>query len=115
MELKACSPFAAQAVARSCRTSNRPPYMACRARPHKQARPNRSCRSTGLRRRSSRPSRRAPVVADAINDVEGLLAGRVGLRLDPSLRARLSQCVQEEADAAGLSLVKYAAHVARDP
>ncbi len=54
-------------------------------------------------------------MSDAITDIEGLLAGRVGLRLDPSLRGRLARCVQEEADAAGLTLVEYASSVTTAP
>jgi chemotaxis protein methyltransferase CheR len=52
---------------------------------------------------------------DAIATVEGILAGRVGLRVDSSLRSRLARCVDEEATAAGLSVERYAAQVDADP
>lgn len=53
-------------------------------------------------------------MTDAISDVEGMLAGRVGLRLDPALRARLTNCVEEEAAAAGMTIETYAAAVESD-
>lgn len=52
---------------------------------------------------------------DAIAEVEGLLAGRVGLRLDPALRARLTRCIEEEAIAARMTVSEYALRVAADP
>jgi chemotaxis methyl-accepting protein methylase len=54
-------------------------------------------------------------LTDAISEVEGLLAGRVGLRLDPGLRSRLIHSVEQEAGAAGLTLDGYAAVVEKDP
>jgi chemotaxis protein methyltransferase CheR len=53
--------------------------------------------------------------AIAIADVEGLLVGRVGLRLDPGLRARLVNSIELEAVAAGMSLESYASSVESDP
>jgi chemotaxis methyl-accepting protein methylase len=54
-------------------------------------------------------------MTDAIGAVEGLLVGRVGLRLDPGLRARLVNSIEQEAAAAGMSLERYASRVESDP
>lgn len=52
---------------------------------------------------------------DALEDIEGSLAGRVGLRLDPVFRARLHRGVRDESAAAGLSLSAYSLAIERDP
>ena len=52
---------------------------------------------------------------DALEDIEGSLAGRVGLRLDPTFRTRLHRGVREESAAAGLSLSGYSLAIERDP
>ena len=43
-----------------------------------------------------------------------LLGERIGLRLDPGLRARLDRCIAEAAAAGGLTLEEYAARLPRD-
>ncbi len=53
-------------------------------------------------------------MSEAIAEVEGLLAGRVGLRLDPTLRSKISRCIEEEAAAAGMGFAEYALHVVAD-
>jgi chemotaxis methyl-accepting protein methylase len=42
-----------------------------------------------------------------VADVEAMMAARIGLRLDPSLRGRLERSLADEAAAAGLSLDHY--------
>jgi chemotaxis methyl-accepting protein methylase len=55
------------------------------------------------------------VATDAIEGIESVLEGRVGLRLDPGLRTRIHRAVGEESAAAGLSLADYSSALDRDP
>ena len=51
---------------------------------------------------------------NASTDAARLLARRVGLHLDPSLRGRLSRCVAHEAEQAGLDVQTYVASLDAD-
>jgi chemotaxis protein methyltransferase CheR len=55
------------------------------------------------------------MATDAIEGIESVLEGRVGLRLDPGLRTRIHRAVGEESAAAGLSLADYSSALDRDP
>ena len=51
----------------------------------------------------------------AVIDAASVLARRVGLRLDPSDRGRLSRCVVAESDARALDIQKYVELIDDDP